>query len=486
MTAIGQTACRFIITTALVGYGLAAESPLIDKPWQRLSDGTISVYTQTDSVQAASILRSFADLRSALVQTSIFKVNETVALKVIAFNSDKDFNQYRLNSTSCAFYQETSRSDYIVLQDLSPGYREVSAHEFTHFVIAHSGVNLPLWLNEGLADFYSTYQQISTDRVKFGAPVSGRLSILQDQPWLPLENLFQFATTASFNADPGRMLMFYSESWALTHMLMVSTAYAPHFADFVRALDEGHSGADSALLAYGKTPRQMSSELAAYLASPQLPFIEAQIRSRPMNLRSTLSNVSNAEMDVTLSDLIPNNSTTQATLERRLVSAAIQLPDSAEAEESLGYLALRQGKDTQARMHFQLAVDRHSNDANVFFYLAHLNREAGVSADQVLALLSSALALNPDLNDARLELALAAAEDSKFEIAIQAFQKLATPRPENAYAAAYMEAYCYAHLNRFSEAQAAARRATSLAKGNRDRAQVSELIDFISHQSLTP
>jgi len=186
-----------------------------DAGWIRVSDGNISVYTQGDPAQAVPLIATFSQLRSALAQTGVFHVDESATLKVIAFHYEKEFNQYRLNLGACAFFQQTRRGEYVVLQDLEPSHRNVSAHEFTHFLLAHVGVTLPLWLNEGLADFYSTFeiaQDISGDKVTFGRPVVGRQAILRSYPWLPLDNLFRISTSSSYYSEPEQMALFYSES----------------------------------------------------------------------------------------------------------------------------------------------------------------------------------------------------------------------------------------------------------------------------------
>ncbi len=448
-----------ILASALV-LSLAAQAEPGAR-WSRLGNGSLAVYTEDDPSLAAPLLRTFSQLRAILADTSAFAISESAPLKVIAFRSEAEFNPYRLNAASCAFYQQTHRSEYIVLQDLAPEHRDVAVHEFTHFLLAHSGVSLPLWLNEGLADFYSTFE-LSVNQVTLGRSVAGRLPILRSYAAVPLETLFQISTASNYYSDPDRMALFYSESWALTHMLLISTTYAPHFPDFLHALKAGHTSAESARMAYGKTLGQMQDDLARYVDQQHLPVMYVQIRSALSEVPISLATISGGEMEATLGDLIPNNST---------------------SEESLGYRALESGRNEEARLHFQRAVDHHSDDPNVLFYLAHLEHEAGVPSSKVLPLLDRALALKPDMPDARLELALLAAHDGDFARALAALQQLSTPRPENAFAAIYTEAFCLAHLDRWNDARAIAERARTMARNERDRAQVSQLLDYIAQQS---
>ena len=60
------------------------------------------------------------------------------------------------------------------------------------------------------------------------------------------------------------MLLFYSQSWALVHMLEHRAAYSAGFPNFVKAVSDGAS-ADAALLAvYHKTLQQVGDELVDY------------------------------------------------------------------------------------------------------------------------------------------------------------------------------------------------------------------------------
>jgi Flp pilus assembly protein TadD len=433
-----------------------------DAVWSRVSDGKIAIYTKDKPSKATPLLKDFSQLRRVVSETSGFAIGRDAALKVIAFQSESEFNPYRLNEGSCAFYQQTHRGEYIVLQDLSGDSREIAAHEFTHFLLAHSGVNLPLWLNEGLADFYSTFE-VSGDKLTLGRSVTGRLSVFRSYAALPLETLFQIGAASSYYSDPERMALFYSESWLLTHMLLVSPQYSAHFPDFLRALKEGRTGADAFQTAYGKTPAQAQPDLVRYLSGQHLPLLEASLQETQAAASPVMISADASEIAAALGDLGPHN-----------------VPSS---EESLGYQALEHGQTEAARVHFRLAVERNSDDPNVLFYLAHLDHEAGVPSNQVLPLLDRALRLQPNMPDARLELALLAANEGDFQRALAALQKLSAPRPENAYAAIYTEAYCYAHVDQFAEARAAAERARLLARNDRDRAQVNELVDFIIQQS---
>jgi Flp pilus assembly protein TadD len=278
--------------------------------------------------------------------------------------------------------------------------------------------------------------------------------------------------------------LFYSESWVLAHMLVAGPGYSDRFPAFLRALGDGHTSAESLLLVYNKTPSQVLEELHAYVDHRSLPLIQAQISTLSVSAaQSSPIAVASLEIDIALSDLSLTNPNTQASLESRLAAASSQSPGNSEADEALGYLALRQGKFEDARAHFRVAVDRHSSDPSVLFYLAHLDRDAGAPSSQVVPLLERALALKPDLMDAMLDLALIRTSDGDYEQALALLQKLTTTRPENAYTVAYTEAYCYAYTDKLDQARISARRAKALAADEHDRAEIAQLLEYIDQQA---
>ncbi len=450
--------------------------------WNKVADGPLEMYTASDPKEAAQLLNSFARMRFFFTKAAPFAFSDQSHLAIIAFRSEKEFSQYRMNAGSCAFYQQTPRGEYVVLQDLAAEHREVTLHEFTHFVIAHTSLRLPLWTNEGIADLYSTLS-LDGENAVVGKPVPGRLQILRHRSWLPLHTLFEVGTTSDYYSEPEKMVVFYSESWALAHMLALSPDYSAHFTDFLKTISEGHSSADSVQSVYHRNIAQLEADLHAYVDQSHLPLLSLHVGlPPPAQLQMRVSTVPSSEIDVALSELSLANPNSKADIQSRLTTAASRNPDDAQAEEALGSMALRQGNMAEARAHFRKAVDRHSTDPSVLFYLAHLDHEAGVPSEQVLPLLRQALAVKPNYYDALLDLALVSAADHDYATALDSLTKLGTPRPEHAYTVIYSMAYCLAQTEKFAEARKYLDQAKALASTEADRAEVASLLTFINDE----
>jgi len=354
-------------------------------------------------------------------------------------------------------------------------------------IVEHAGMKLPIWLNEGLADLYSSLEPRG-DQTMVGRPLEGHLQVLAQQKWLDLNLLTSVQQNSPYYNERDKMAIFYAQSWALTHMLALSQDYAGAFPKFVELISSGVSARESLAKIYSKSPDQVMMDLRAYLSRRQLPthvfdldLVAAEVE--PQSLATARE-----QADLALADLAASNVKMEAAGAAALNSFSGRYPDSPEAEESLGYLALRHNRIEEARLHFQKAVDRHSTAPDVIFYLAHLDASAGAPPDRVIALLNRALEINPGYYEARLELGLVAARAKKFEIAAAALTA-AVPsgnkHPEHAYVVSYTLAYCYAQLHQPERAFEYAEKAAHAVRNSQDEEQTANLLRYIDRQRLS-
>jgi Protein of unknown function (DUF1570) len=148
-----------------------------------------------------------------------------------------------------------------------PKAYETLYHEYYHFVTIPYFPNLPLWVSEGLAEFYS-HTEIDDKSVGLGQADAGLLAELKNEPFIPLDVLFQVDQTSPYYNESEKTSIFYAESWALTHYLMVGdrTAHRPQFVAYLRALHQGKSQAEASAEAFGDM-RTLESNLRNYIHS---------------------------------------------------------------------------------------------------------------------------------------------------------------------------------------------------------------------------
>ncbi len=75
---------------------------------------------------------------------------------------------------------------------------------------------MPLWLNEGLAEFYQN-TDIHEKDVWLGEPSSESLTCYAGSMLLPLPVLFTVDHNSPYYHEENKGSIFYAESWALVH-----------------------------------------------------------------------------------------------------------------------------------------------------------------------------------------------------------------------------------------------------------------------------
>lgn len=155
-------------------------------------------------------------------------------------------------------------------------------HEYVHLVTAaeFDPIPPPAWIDEGLSEFWSTLVARG-DRLDVGAPIGAFVRALRrGRGWIPIAELVR-APRGRYDTVDGKLEMFYAESWALVHYLLLkdrtpAMTYAPQLPADLEPLDD-------ALRAYVRTPiagvalepRDVNSQTAGAITIRELPEPEA-------------------------------------------------------------------------------------------------------------------------------------------------------------------------------------------------------------------
>jgi tetratricopeptide (TPR) repeat protein len=186
------------------------------------------------------------------------------------------------------FFKRGSDENLIVLA--MPGDNEaftdmeVIFHEYTHLLFRHNARIWPLWLNEGMAEVYSTFEATGYT-VRIGRPIEPHLRLLAREPLLPLAKLFAVTYDSPQYNERERQGIFYAESWLLTHYIMTGgdLAYQARFGQFTRLLKEGQFPEQAFTNALHTSLPAMEANLRRYLERGQFTPLQWAL---PMDLSS--------------------------------------------------------------------------------------------------------------------------------------------------------------------------------------------------------
>ncbi len=342
--------------------------------WIRVVSPHFELYTTAGEAAGGDAIRYFEWVRVFFVQASPLRNTTNKPVRIVLFRSAEEYAPYRPNAANIAYYAETRRRDYIVMQDEKSGRDPVAIHEFTHLMIAQQRWNLPVWLGEGWADVNSTLRRTGPDKVLIGDLIPGRVETLRTGRWIPLATLTSATDSSPLYTGP-RAQMFYAESWALAHMLYLSPGYGPGFGPFVLALARGAGFDRACRVAFHRSPVDVERDLHMYLDRRQLYGLTFTVNFAAAATTAHVAPLTRFASDLGLADLLAAVHHTSAA-ESAYRWLALRYPERSEVEESLGYLALSTGNMTGARSHFAAALERGTRDAAMCLDYARLERDA--------------------------------------------------------------------------------------------------------------
>ncbi len=402
-------------------------------------------------------------------------------LRIFLLASETEFRAY--HDTAEGFFATGAERDYMVLH-AGPVSNRVVFHEFTHFVLSHSPSPLPLWFDEGTAEFYSTVD-VSAHRVRIGEPIPSHLATLRAARWMTAHEL----TSVTRTSPDYKAGMFYAESWALVHMLNLAPAWRDGMPRFILALSDGSPVPEAFQSAFGRSLDVALEELHHYAEVTHPVTVEAP-PAAPAQIR--IEPVSNHVATLALIDLaLETHRPEQA---RKLVRRfAEQNPQSPETAAMRASLALAEGRKDDALADFDAAI-LGTRDASVVFEYAMLQRDRHVAREKIDALLEQAIALDPDFGQAQFVLGVRQTDDGKLVQAIAHLRSAVRARPLRPD---YWHALAYAQLKLGlrAEALASAQRTVVLAETTDQEDMARALVSLaaappdpprIHHPDVTP
>jgi hypothetical protein len=176
--------------------------------------------------------------------------------------------------------------------------REQIYHELTHWHLQRTGIAVPLWLEEGLAQVYESFT-IDGGKLRLGHVREGQFRHVRIAGTPPLEPLLRTDELDFSQAGfkHGRTDLFYAESWALTHMLAFGTyGGISQVCRYLDALRQGLEPEAAFSAGFGLTVADAHARLDTYIRSTRLQMLQLPI-DRTSLPPHTVVPISGAELD---------------------------------------------------------------------------------------------------------------------------------------------------------------------------------------------
>ncbi|HKO43207.1 MAG TPA: hypothetical protein VJU84_07955 [Pyrinomonadaceae bacterium] len=355
-------------------------------------------------------LEQFREVFSQLFPSAV--LSTPVPTTVVVFKNDSSYKPFKPNSNTAGYFQSGEDVNYITLTAETRGQQdpfEVIFHEYTHLMVNSTLGNVPTWFNEGLAEYYSTFRISDDQKVVLGSPIASHVYLLREKNMLPLRTLFQVDHKSPYYNERDKQSIFYAESWALLHYLILGKggARANQVGAFVEALGRDVPMEEAFQNTFSMTFESMEKELKDYIKNDRYPIVTGQFaRKLEANVDMQVASITEAQTQAYLGDLLLHSN--RADAEAYLKKALSLDPDLAMAHASMGILRVREGKAAEARESLEKAVASYSQNYLIHYYYAYALSRSGQDSTGLVstfppeyvvkmrAALEKAIALRPD------------------------------------------------------------------------------------------
>lgn len=438
-----------LLAALLAGPALAAPK------WYRIESQGWELLTDSGDRTGAQVLAQLLDLRRILAgeaQALGGRLPEAQpAVRILLFRSARDFRPFQRGENNRGLFQSGGDRDYIVLSQFGDDTQRGAAHELVHLTLHRSTVSLPRWLEEGLADYYSTVQRAS-GKVIFGRPVAAHQKLLAaepsnagpwSQPQLFLTLREDVALSPNAQDLPRLVSLYYAQSWALVHVLMSRPEPHRSIARFSARMREGMEQSTAFREAFGQSVEEALGEARQAVAAGRFPERFADAPAATPAPAGPALEMPEVEAQVARADALMASGRLQEA-EQTFADAARRWPEHPAAAAGLGYLALRKGDYDTARRQLELAIARGDKQAATQFEYAMLVRDTKGPDALVVQSLRQAVEINPRFAEAWYALGAALLRQSNVSEAVNCLRQATALLPRKAV---FWEAYGRALLD---------------------------------------
>lgn len=430
--------------------------------WVRIASTHFEVLTDAGEHTGRRVLDRFEQARR--VFTNVFpSFSGELPCRVFVFASERDYSRVRPGPAVTGFYQSGPDRDLIAMLDGVPELYRVVFHEYTHLVLNHSAARLPPWLEEGLAEFFSTMAP-EGGTVTAGYPVRTHLQSLASNRWLTATELSAVTKNSPEYNEQSKVGLFYAESWALTHMLALAPEYRGKLPRMLDRIAAGEPPAPAFHQTFGGTMDQALAGLRAHLNRhwtliqiPMPPEAAAPPAVSAIGQDQALTAQAELLMVMGRTDDAANLFT----------GLARKFPKSPAAEIGLATLALRAQRYEEARARFERAIQLGASDGPAYFEYAMLLRDTKAPAERVDEFLTKAVQASPGFAEAHFILGVRASDRGDYSAAVEHLRRATAILPRQTYFW-HALAYAYYKLGQTDNSRAAALRAVNAASSQQE------------------
>jgi tetratricopeptide (TPR) repeat protein len=342
---------------ALAALGQPGAYPLAQRHWFEARTAYFHIYSCGPTQEVARVAVRLEQFREAYSLLAGAQAVASPPIVVMAFPDQATMQPFLplyegKPANLAAFFNRGSDQNLIVLSLSGSGADSLSIifHEYSHLLLRHNQPYWPMWLTEGMAEIYATFEVRGGSHARIGNPIDYHLRVLAQKPLMPLKELFAVTRSSPEYNEREHQGIFYAESWLLTHYLMLggNPVHKANFRQLTPLLRQGQPPEQAFTSALHTSLPAMEAELRRYLSRGQFEPLELAVNASLTTSRAFATRgLTPTEVCYRLGDELLHIGQLDAA-ESYFLQARKLAPGSPLPYEGLGLLAARRGQPNEA------------------------------------------------------------------------------------------------------------------------------------------
>lgn len=364
-----------LLTTICLLLIVSVTSVQADDKWTKVQSKNFTLIgngNEKDIRQVATKLEQFRHVFSQLFPN--MRLTTPIPTTVMVFKDNKSFAPFKSGNV-VGYFQPGEDVNYIALTTETRGIQTpytIIFHEYVHLMLNNSmSNNIPPWFNEGLAEYYSTFEIKDNIKVILGNLIDPHILTLRQRRMLPLKTLFAVDHKSDYYNEKHKQNIFYAQSWLLMHYLIQTEdgKRVPYINKFLSSLNKGVELDKAFFDAFQMSVEQMENELYEYLRKTSFIALLLTFKNKLVfDTEITSKPITEADSQAYLGDLLAH---TNSPFADKYFLKAIELePNHAMAQVSLGMFYARQERLTEAKKFLEKAIATDSKNYLAYYYYA--------------------------------------------------------------------------------------------------------------------
>lgn len=359
-----------VVLALLVGLAAvgpaAAEVRLDSNHWLRVDCVDFTIYSNAGERRTRELSRELEQLSAALDSSILPQRPFGRPTRIFVFRSSASFDSYRdvllgRGSDKDGIYFSRPSGNFIIIDGGARGSRRVALHEMTHKIVHGSLGFVPLWVNEGLAGMFETFQ-LDGRRARAGRVERSDLQMLRTKRIPVAEILNMSARSEDFLSGPRSRLVYAQTRLMVHYLLLGNPSRAERLPLYLELLRERTDPVEAFERAFEVTLHEFESELFAYAHRKIYPMLTLKPQ-RTVATRSHARPMTSSEVLAELAGLLAEGGSLSLPAAESLVRASLEHdPSNERAHTVLGLVHQRQGKLEASLAAYEAALELGSAD----------------------------------------------------------------------------------------------------------------------------